>query len=154
MNYISKNWRILVSCIILILGATIIYFYTTKEEEFEFKISGNYYKDYEINEVIPVYVTDEDVAKRYLAEFVNLVIYYPDKVYEILADEDKEKYQDYEEFKKYLDSLINDLFVKASVKKYAITTSNNKRCIMVVDADGNTITFIENSIMNYNVSIN
>ena len=144
---------------ILILSSLIIFFITKKEkgaEGYFFQDESNKtIRDYKINEVIPVYVNTEQVAKKYLAEYVNFMLYYPEKAYELLDSEEKSKrFSSIEEFEYYINQLKSIKLEKAEVKKYSYSTYNKKNTFYIIDNSGNTYRFIENSIMDYTVILN
>ena len=140
-------------CGILIIGAIIGYFILNKEDEFEFKQDYTVEK-YDINEVIPIYITEEDLAKKYLAEYANLLNNDPEKAYDLLSDESRIKYGTLSDFKKYIVELQTNGFVKSKVVKYVYSTTNNKKCMNIVDSAGNKYVFIIDSLMEYKVTIN
>ncbi len=153
----DKNKDLLKNILIpLIVGAFLIIIYLILNyDNSDGYVTKNKFvlKDYEINEVIPIYITDEDMAKKYLADYIYLAINFPDKAYDALSDEDNSKF-DYDSYKKYIDSLINDSFVRAKVVEYSYVTRNGYKDIYIVDEARNRFIFHEYSIMDYKVSIN
>lgn len=159
MNNLNDSKRIIIICAILVLSSLIILFITKKEkgtEEYFFQDESNKtIRDYKINEVIPVFVNTEQVAKKYLAEYVNLMLYYPEKAYDLLDSEEKSKrFSSIEEFEYYINQLKSIKLEKAEVKKYSYSTYNKKNTFYIIDNSGNTYRFIENSIMDYTVILN
>ncbi len=118
------------------------------------RIDDSFLKDYKVNEVIKVYVTDEDLAKKYLSEYVNLLIYHREDAYK-LVDSDilVSKFNDYNTFNKYVSNIITDSFVRATVKNYSYEITDGIKAMHVIDADGNEFIFKEESLMNYTVEL-
>ena len=73
MNNVKDNIRVSIICGIIIILVIIIYLIFNREEEFNFVRDDNYNKTYTINEVVPVYVTEEELSKKYLAEYISLL---------------------------------------------------------------------------------
>lgn len=156
MKFVSKNKNLFIALIVLLLASIIIYLVLSdnKSEDIKFNIDNSFLRDYQINEVVPVYVTDEDLARSYLAEYVNLLLYDRQKAYELLdVDIKEESFETFDIFDNYVNNIITPDFLKMKVVKYKIVIEKNQRLIYVVDYAQNTFTFIENSLMDYQVSI-
>ncbi len=157
MNNLTYNKKVLIVCAFFIILAIISAFIINKnEDEFYFQNdSGNYIKDYKINEIIPIYVDKEQLAKKYLAEYVNFMLYYPEKAYELLDEEEKEdRFSDYESFLYYINEIKTLKFESALVSKYGSISDDGKKGLYVLDSAGNKFYFWENSVMDYKVVIN
>lgn len=159
MNKLNDNKKTIIICGVLILLSLIVFLVSKKEkntEEYYFQDdSSKTIRDYKINEVIPVYVNTEQVAKKYLAEYVNFMLYYPEKAYELLDAEYKaENFESFSDFKKYIKEIKSLKLEKAEVVKYSISVYKNKNAYFVKDNSGNIFKFIENSLMDYSVIIN
>lgn len=154
-DYNSNSKKIIIICGFLIIIALIIFGLTrTKKEEFIF-YNDDTIKKYEVNEIVPVYIDKEQLAKKYLSEYVNFMLYYPETAYELLEEEEKTtRFIDIEQFKYYINQLKSIKFERAGVKRYSYANYNKKNTYYVVDNSGNTFKFIENSIMDYKVIIN
>ena len=153
MEYIKNNWKTLLFCLGIVLLSIIIYFIYNQDKEYTYEIDDNYYRNYEINEVIPVYVSEEDLAKKYLADYINLIYNDIEKAYDLLSSESKDKYDSIDDFENYINTLKDDNFYKAKVSKYAYITENKKKHMTIIDMNYNTFIFIEENIMNYKVTI-
>lgn len=156
MDKINKNKNIIIICISLIIFFLIIYLiFKPKKEEFLFINNDNYLKDYDINEIIPIYVSEEDIANKYLSEYVNFLLFNKEKAYNLLTESEKNnRFQTYDQFLYYIDKINTIKFKQAKVTKYSYKTYNDKKTLYVVDNSGNTFKFIENSLMDYKVEIN
>ena len=142
--------------LIIVLGLFILFVYSINDKSKNNKnirdVDDAFLRNYKINEVINVYLTDEDIAKKYLSEYVNLLLYHREEAFKIVnADTLVEKFIDYDSFNKYVKNMLNDSFVKATVKSYTYDIENGKKVMRVMDIDGNKFTFFEDSIMNYTV---
>ena len=158
MEELSKNsLRPLLIGLIIILVPLIISFIFKEndgsngrvlKQDFEFK-------DYEVNEVIPVYITDEERVKKYYSEFMDILINDPEKAFTMLDDETLiEKFDSYKSFKSYLDTLKQKKgFYTTTVRNYSNEMVDGKRVYFAMDSIGNEYGFVESSIMNYKVRI-
>lgn len=79
----------------------------------------NYLKNYGVNEYIPTYVSDENMAKIYLNDYVNSMIYDTENAYYLLDEEYRNiKYPNYQDYYSYVTSLGNyDIKLKSFYKK-------------------------------------
>ena len=155
MEYIKKNKNGLLFALLAIVLCIVLLNVFKKKDSFEYELDNDYLRDYEINEIVPVYVTDEEMAKKYLSEYVNLMLNRPDKAYELLSDNYKEnKYTSLNEFKQYINNIFTTEFSNAIVVQYGYNYIDGNNCLVVEDKDGNRFKFIESSIMNYKVEIN
>lgn len=141
--------------LVLLLFIIIVYFLTVNDSKEQIKrVDDSFLKDYKINEVIKIYVTDEELAKKYLSEYVNLLIYHREEAYKLVdTDTLVEKFNDYSSFENYVNTLITDNFVRATVKSYSYGITDGVKAMNVIDADGNVFIFKEESLMNYTVEL-
>ncbi len=159
MNDLKNNKKVIIICIILILLSLITFFIIKKknnsDEYYFYDDSSKLLKDYKINEVIPIFVNTEQIVKKYLAEYVNFMLYYPEKAYELLDEEYKiENFDNLESFKKYINSIKSLKLEHAEVSKYSVGIYKDKSVYYIVDNSGNNYKFIEESLMDYSVIIN
>lgn len=159
MTNINDSKKIIIICGFLILISLVIIFIIKKSDKLEdyyfYDDSSTVIKDYKINEVIPIYVNTEQVAKKYLAEYVNFMLYYPEKAYELLDEDYKNaNFENIDDFKKYIKSIKSLKLERAEVTKYTYDIYNNKNTYYVIDSSDNKFKFIENSLMDYSVIIN
>ena len=147
----------------LIIGLLVLTFFTfiiykinsnNSKNSGSTRINSNYLKNYEINEVIPIYINDDDIAKKYLSEYVNLLIYHREEAFKLVdTDTLVEKFDNFSAFDKYVDNLMTDSFIKATVKSYSYDITDGVKAMHVIDADGNVFIFKEESLMNYTVEL-
>ena len=156
MAFIKENKTTLFVCLIAILIGVAFYLYYTKESvEYEFIRKDTQLKDYKINEVIPIYVSDEELARKYLANYVNLMNNFPEKAYELLSDEDKEnRFPTLDSFNEFIHSLNNNSsFYRAKLKEFSYTNDVGKNKMYLIDIENNSFIFEQISIMEYKVTI-
>lgn len=152
MSFIKENKITLIICASLLILGIVFYFHQRKIDSDEINYSTLELKDYKINEVIPLYISDEELAKKYLSDFVSLSISYPDKAYELLSDESKEAYPTLDSFKAFINSISrNKSFYSAKVKEYSKSSRDSK--IYIIDIENNSFVFEQNGIMDYKVTI-
>ena len=105
--------------LIIVLGLFILFVYSINDKSKNNKnirdVDDAFLRNYKINEVINVYLTDEDIAKKYLSEYVNLLLYHREEAFKLVnADTLVEKFIDYDSFNKYVKNMLNDSFVKSN----------------------------------------
>lgn len=150
MEFILNNKRTIIICLIMLVLSLIIFFTFNKETTPRHDYEFPEIERYEINEIVYLYTPEEYVAKKYLAEYINLIDFNPQKAYELLDDEMKEnKFTSYASFKYYVDNLNKSI----KVKEYGYKLENNKKNMYVIDMLGNTFIFREKSLMDYTVLI-
>ena len=119
-----------------------------KQETFEIK-------NYAINEIIPVYVDDEGLVKKYYSDFIDLMINDPKSAFALLDDESlMEQFTSYKAFEKYVNELKQTRgFYTATIRNYSSQVDGGKKLYYVMDSIGNEYIFVETSIMNYTVIV-
>jgi len=155
MEYIKKHKILLIIClslILLTLGLLWLFNRNRHLSDFEYQDESYFLRNYEINEVIPVSISDEFVAKLYLSEYITLLVNEPEKAYELLEPTYKEKfYPTYESFAKYIKTLNSAYFYAATLKKYEIRISKGNKEYNLIDLANNNFIFLESGIMDYQV---
>ena len=92
MDKINSDKVSLIVCGIVLLGAFIFAFISNKDSLDSSNYDGDSYTflhDYGVNEVIYKTVTEEDMTRKYLGDFVNLVIFDREAAYALIDDEYK-----------------------------------------------------------------
>ncbi|MDO4341350.1 MAG: hypothetical protein Q4C44_01225 [bacterium] len=155
MDKINSDKVSLIVWGIVLLCAIVFAVISNKESFDSSNYDGNSYSflhDYEVNEVVYMSVDDEAMARKYLGEFVNLVIFDREAAYALIDDEYKEaKLPTIEDFNKKIDSINSTNFRKAKVTSYTVKKASNYKLFYVIDGSDNIFVFKENSIMNYSV---
>lgn len=117
--------------------------YLNKEEPEEFL------KNYEVNEYIPTYISDEDLTKIYLNEYVHTMYADIEKAYELLDKEYKEKkFGSLENFQEYVNNLTYSNYV---LDRFYVDTKGKYTIYGAFDTNGNIFIFKTNGIMQYTV---
>ena len=105
---------------------------------------------YTPNEIIPVYVDDEQMSKIYFRDFLNTIIIDMESSYNLLDVDYRENvFSNIYNYKKYIDSL--ELSMSSSVVKYATYERVGFKYYDVYDNNGNRFIFETNGVMQYKV---
>lgn len=156
MERLKENKSSIIFVAILVLIVFVVYQFTktTPDDEEFYKADNSYYHNYAINEVVPVYVNEQHMAKKYLSDYVDLMINHPKEAYKLLTTTSKKKFNsDYKEYEAYISKMLSKKFIKANVSKYAVSSKKDKKYFIIEDIEGNKFKFIEKSIMNYQVEL-
>jgi len=154
MNELNKNKGIILGCVVIIIITLLLVFILNRESfEEEFYMSDSaFLRNYGINEVIPIRVTEEDMAGMYLAEIVGIIMNNPREAYDLLAEDYREiALPTFEEFMKYVELMHSERFSRGSLEKFEVRTERGYRIYDVVDIDGNNFIFRVTSIFNYTI---
>lgn len=96
-------------------------------------------------------VTNEDMARNYLNDYINKALNYPELAYNILDEEYKSKrFGSLEEYKNNINENKNQM-ENTTMVKYGINDSENYTEYTIVDNFDNYYTIKENGIMNYTI---
>lgn len=157
IDYIKEHKSLIIIITILIAAFILIgvlIFNGNEDQNYKRKYDESKTK-YKINEVVPIYVNQEQMAKKYLSEYVNLIVFDEEKAFELLDESFSQRYfsGDFDSFSKYINSLKTKQFVQAKVTGYDIRKIEGKTYYYVKDLDGNQFLFKESEIRNYTVVI-
>lgn len=152
-NRQSNKTTIIISIILIFVTLVFGIIYQVTREKTDTSRSGEYFHDYEINEVQSIIVSLKEVSDKYLTDFVTNVIYFPYDAYNMLEESTKEKYANYDEFLNKLSKVKTSEFLEAQVVSFTNGVIDGKRAIYVIDNANNSYVFIENSINNYVVKV-
>ena len=157
IDYIKEHKSLIIIITILLVGLILIgvlIFNGNEDQNYNRKYDESITK-YKINEVVPIYVNQEQMAKKYLSEYVNLIVFDEEKAFELLDESFSQRYfsGDFDAFSKYINSLKTKQFVQAKVTGYDIRKIEGKTYYYVKDLDGNQFLFKESEIRNYTVVI-
>lgn len=150
------NKKIIYICITIILlfvgGYYFIDLYKKNTSEVILDNLDEEIKSYEANEYIPVYMTEEEMMKKYLTDFKNTMISNPSEAYNLLNEEYRiYKYGSVDNFISYINEIKSVAFYQLSVDKYDVKYVNGKKVFDILGTDGNRYIIKELSIMNYEV---
>ena len=108
-----------------------------------------YMKNYEVNEYIPVYVSDEDMAKIYLNEYIHTMYSDINKAYNLLDEEYRnKKFGNIENYRAYVSNLNSSSY---HLDSFYIDDSKKNKIYGIYDTNGNMFIFETNGIMQYKV---
>ena len=152
INDDGKKVKIIVIIIsfFLILGLLLIGFFLlngkdNKDAKKDMDIV--YIKNYKVNEYIPVYISDEDMASIYLNDYINNITYDISSAYKNLnVDYKNKKFPSIDDFKKYVSKLD---YSKLRAKKYAVVKRNGFDYYFVYDLADNEYIFKTNGVLQY-----
>lgn len=106
-------------------------------------------KNYEVNEYIPMYVSDEDMAKIYLNDYIHIMYSDVNKAYTLLDENYRnKKFGSIENYKNYIKSLTN---LSYKVDSFYIDDRGKNKIYGVYDTNGNMFIFKTNGIMQYTI---
>ena len=147
IDYIKEHKSLIIIITILLVGLILIgvlIFNGNEDQNYNRKYDESKTK-YKINEVVPIYVNQEQMAKKYLSEYVNLIVFDEEKAFELLDESFSQRYfsGDFDAFSKYINSLKTKQFVQAKVTGYDIRKIEGKTYYYVKDLDGNQFLFKE-----------
>ena len=85
IDYIKEHKSLIIIITILIAAFILIgvlIFNGNEDQNYNRKYDESKTK-YKINEVVPIYVNQEQMAKKYLSEYVNLIVFDEEKAFEL-----------------------------------------------------------------------
>ena len=107
------------------------------------------FKNYKVNEYIPTHVTDNDMARIYLTDYIYILMENRIEAYYLLDKSYREsKYPTLDSFNEYISSI--DLS-NVEIDKYYKTFSKNYIIFGVYDKEGNFYAFKTQGVMQYSV---
>ncbi len=154
MEFIKENKKTLIICSLILLFGLLIAYLIDKDVFNNNEDSNNreYLKNYQVNEIIPINMNEEQIARKYLAEYVKLIIVDPELAYDLLEPEYREeRFNNINKFKDYFANLLSDRFIDGNVKELNVTSKGSYKQFYIVDSNDNTFIFNEYSIMQYKV---
>ena len=105
------------------------------------------------NKIEYITVKNEDMCRIYYEQFSKLELENPERAYQLLDDEYKnERFSDFEEYKKYVDS-YKDVIETGALAKYSVDYKDDYTEYVLVDNYNNYYTLKETSVMNYTIKL-
>ena len=95
--------------------------------------------------------TDEMISIYYLNYFKSMLLYSPERAYEMLSNDSKQAYGSYDAFLLAIPDLRNE--IKSTILNYSVSGDNGKRIYQVICSNQKKLTFTENNIMDFKVTI-
>ena len=136
---------IVIVCILLAFSVL----YSVIDKVFNKKLEEIYLKNYEVNEYIPTYISDEQMAEIYLNHYVHTLFYDNELAYKLLDEEYRnKKYGNFDNFKNYINSLN---YTTYKLKSFYVQEKQNYKIFGVYDNNGNVFIFKTNGVMQYTV---
>lgn len=143
----KKNYNVIVGIItfILITGsiAVIILFNLPNEDGKEF----DYLKNYEVNEYMPVYISEEKMAKIYYNDFVFYLRSDLDRALELINPAYREKRGISKERLNESASAIID----TTLVSYSVRDIEDKKAFFINLSSGQKLVFLTSGVMKYEV---
>lgn len=123
--------------------------YIFKKNDTDNEEKMNYLKNYEVNQYIPTYISDEAMAKIYLNDYIYNMYYDTKKAYELLdIDYRTQKFGSYENYITYVNSLTYSTY---KLEKYYKEVSGEYIIFGVYDSNGLFYAFKTNGVLQYSV---
>ncbi len=145
----NKNVKLVIYIVSIMVIFTIVFIVLNNLLKNKEKGYDEYLKNYKVNEYIPTYVSDEDMAKIYLKDYIHNMFYDIEAAYDSLDTEYKnKKFGSLDNYKKYVYSLNNTSYV---VSSYYKKDKNGYIYFGVYDTFGNTYVFKTKGVMQYSV---
>lgn len=156
LNFINKNKSFLVLGIIVLVFLS-AYFYreyrASKEIYYESYLDGKEYimipKTYGINEYSPINMTDEQMAKIYLNDYINNMYFDVEYAYNLIDEEYRiKRFGNISEYINYVNTLTYSSY---KVEKYHIDSNGKYQIFWIYDENDNLFIFKIEGVMQYKV---
>lgn len=149
----NKNNIVLIIAGLLVLAAIIYvsqYVKNSKKNQIITNFNIEKKGSYKPNEIIPVYVDDEQMSKIYFNDFLNKLITDINSTYNLLDVDYRERvFENIYNYKSYIEGLnISD---DTRVEKFATYERDNYKYYDIYDNRGNRFIFETNGVMQYKV---
>ena len=145
----SKSIKTAIIVVISVILLALIYTVLNKIFNDDSNKYSDYLKDYEVNEYIPVYISDEAMAKIYLKEYIDTMYTNVEVAYNLLDEEYRnKKFGSLDEFKNYVNSLNLQVPV---MDKYYLHDSDGYEIFGVYTKDNRFYAFKTKGVMQYSV---
>ena len=153
INDLKKNKKLISICLLIIIFTIlIINVFNNKKENIASKEENELIEKYDANEYIPISITEEEIALKYLNDFKNIILSDTSKAYELLNNEYKnKKYGTYENFEKSIKEEFSLAFNSMTIKEYSIIKKGKYKYFYIRNNRDDLFVFKEISIMNYEV---
>lgn len=154
MNDLKNNRKIVIVCLSLIFIVILIVVLSNYNFGEDKNIEEDYgiKEHYDVNEINYLYISTEDVIRKYFNDYKNILINNKEEAYNLLNKDYRQKrFKNYDNFLNYVDSNLSDSIYSLSIDKYSLTNISAKKVYNVIDNNKNQFIFKENSIMNYEV---
>ena len=141
-----RNMIIVAVAILIFTGLYFLLKFLTQDNSLGY---DNYLKNYEVNEYIPTYVTDEDMAKIYLNDYIHNMYFDINKAYNLLDEEYRnKKFGSLDNYRNYVNTLNCSDY---EIDKYYIKDTDGFKIFGVYDKNDNFFAFKTKGVMQYTV---
>ena len=155
METLKQNKKTVLRCCLLIFIMLIVFIanlisnkYIDKSEVEDYE----YLKKYDCNQFVPIYITEEDMVKKYLNEYKNNMLFDVNEAWNSLNKDYRElKFGNIDKYVLYVNNFITLSTYSMEVDKYSVSSVGGKKLFNVFDKSGNQYLIKENSIMNYEI---
>lgn len=96
-------------------------------------------------------MNDQLIIAYYITYYKNILYLNSEKAYEMLTNESKNKYVDYETFVRNLDTIYNDL--STNLHSFGSKGTDGKKTFSAVGQNQKRVDFVESGIMNFKVDL-
>ena len=145
-NKALKNVLIFVVILLIFTAIYIVINKLTNKDNIDYE---DFLKNYEVNEYITTYVSDEDMARIYLNTYIHEMYTNPKKGYELLDIEYREKkFKNITEYENYVNSLP---YITHKMEKFYVDSKDGFKIYGVYDTNGNIYIFKTKGVMQYTV---
>lgn len=143
----KNKYNLIIGIIItfLVVGSvvTIYLFYNSHNPTPEF----DYLKSYEDNEYMPVYISEERMAKLYYNDYKYYLNNDLDEAYDLINEDYRnERFGSFNDFKVFVETLRT-----SSLDSYSVVDKKEKRLFYIRLEDGNEIIFATSGVMKYEI---
>lgn len=147
MNKDFIKYGVIIFTIILVfIGTYFIISKLTEDNSLEYE---DFLKNYEVNEYITSYVSDEDMARIYLNDYIHIMFSDVEKAYDLLDKKYREnKFGNLDSFKRYVDNLDYSTYV---LSRYYKKDIDGYIIFGVYDRNGNFFAFKTKGVLQYTV---
>lgn len=141
-----KN-AIIIACIVVFFAlAYLLIKYLKEDNSLGY---DEYLKHYDVNEYISTYVTDEDMARIYLNDFIHIMYSNVEVSYNLLDKEYRDaKFGNIDNYKNYVDNLNYSTY---NMTSYYKKDADGYIIFGVYDQNGNFFAFKTSGVMQYSV---
>ena len=155
MEFIKKNILIIILVLIFVILASYFLvrnYLASKSKYIDSSISEETYemvpKTYNVNEYTSIMISDDDMARIYLNDYINSIMKNIQDSYYLLDEEYRNsKFGNVDNYINY----INNLKLYNNVDRYYKKTSNGYIIYGVYDVNGNYFVFKTKGVMQYSV---
>ena len=156
MNNLLNNKKTIIFCILLLIITGIVYLIFNHRERFLDKEHD--YREfstidkYDANEYIPIYMTEEDVVKKYVNDYKNNMLYDKEEAYRTLNRAYREKrFGSFDKYEEYINNFVSDSTYSMEIDRYSVMNQNGYKIFSVFVKNGYQFIIKEKSIMDIEI---